>query len=399
VKHDRPSGRRRARAAGLAAAALLLTTACAPALDVRTAAVPNASQATVVSDFLNQTEIDFREELVMTADQGRLTSVTVTDPAGNALPGEHIEGGTQWKIPAGALDLATTYDVKVEAIDRFGTPTAQQASFTTIVPSNVLAYDFSLRQGSTYGVGMPVSISFDKPVADRAAVEERLEVTTSTPIEGRWSWKGDRYVTYRPKDYWPAGTKVSVAANLRGVEPEPGVFAVDNRSLDFEIGSSMIAVVDADTYTMTVRRNGEVIRTMPITTGKSGWETRSGIKVIMSKERDLVMDAATLGVAKDDPEYYRLDVAYAMRVTTSGEFVHSAPWSVASQGRANVSHGCVGMSTDNAAWFFNNAKIGDVVQVLNTGRYQDLGNGITVWNESWDRWVAGSALNEASAAA
>lgn len=399
MKPDRPLARGRVRLAGLATVALLATTACAPALDVRTAAVPDASQATVVGDFLNQTEVDFREELVMAADQGRLTSVTVTDPAGNALPGGHTAGGTEWRIPAGALDLATTYDVSVEAIDRYGTPMAQQASFTTIVPSNVLAYDFSLRQGSTYGVGMPVSISFDKPVVDRAAVEQRLQVTTSTPIEGRWSWKGDRYVTYRPKEYWPAGTKVTVAANLRGVEPEPGVFAVDNRSLDFEIGSSMIAVVDADTHTMTVRRNGEVIRTMPITTGKEGWETRSGIKVIMSKERNLVMDAATLGVAKDDPEYYRLDVAYAMRVTWSGEFVHSAPWSVASQGRANVSHGCVGMSTANARWYFENAKIGDVVQVLNTGRYQDLGNGITVWNESWDRWVAGSALNGAEATA
>ena len=399
MKPDRPLARGRVRLAGLAAAALLVTTACAPALDVRTAAVPDASQATVVGEFLNQTEVDFREELVMAADQGRLTSVTVTDPAGNTLPGEQTAGGTQWRIPAGALDLATTYDVSVEAIDRYGTPMAQQASFTTIVPSNVLAYDFSLRQGSSYGVGMPVSISFDKPVADRAAVEERLQVTTSTPIEGRWSWKGDRYVTYRPKDYWPAGTKVTVAANLRGVEPEPGVFAMENRSLDFEIGSSLIAVVDADTHTMTVRRNGEVIRTMPITTGKEGWETRSGIKVIMSKERNLVMDAATLGVAKDDPEYYRLDVEYAMRVTWSGEFVHSAPWSVASQGSANVSHGCVGMSTADAQWYFNNAKIGDVVQVLNTGRYQDLGNGITVWNESWDRWVAGSALNGAEATA
>ncbi len=382
---DRSDARVRRHLIGLAAAALLVTTGCAPALEIRTAAAPEASQAAVVGDFLNQTEVDFREDLVLGADQGRLTSVTVTDPTGNVLPGEHANGGTQWRIPASALDLATTYDVKVEAVDRYGTPMAQQASFTTIVPSNVLAYDFSLWQGSTYGVGMPVSISFDKPVADRAAVERQLQVTTSTPVEGRWSWKGDRYVTYRPKEYWPAGTKVTVTANLRGVEPEPGVFAVENRSLDFEIGSSLIAVVDADTYTMTVRRNGEVIRTMPITTGKAGWETRSGIKVIMSKERDLVMDAATLGVPKDDPEYYRLDVAYAMRVTNSGEFVHSAPWSVESQGRANVSHGCVGMSTSNAQWFFNNAKIGDVVQVLNTGRSQDLGNGITVWNESWDR--------------
>lgn len=392
VKPRHGSGRGRTRLIGATLAAGLALTACAPSLNVYTAVTPTASQAEIVGGFLNQTDVEFRKPLVLSAEQGRLTSVKVTDPDGNELPGKHINGGTQWRIPAGSLDLATKYEVKAEAIDRHGIPVSQQSSFTTIVPKNVLAYDFSLRDGSSYGVGMPVSVSFDKPVVDRAAVEERLEVTTSTPVEGRWSWKGDRYVTFRPKEYWPAGTQVKVSANMRGVEPEPGVFGMENRSMNFSIGSALIAYVDASTHTMSVYRNGQLIRTMPITTGKEGWETRSGIKVIMSKERHLVMDAATLGVAEDDPEYYRLDVDYAMRVTNSGEFVHAAPWSVDSQGRDNVSHGCVGMSIPNAAWYYNNSQIGDVVQVVNTGRYQDLGNGITVWNESWDRWVAGSAL-------
>jgi lipoprotein-anchoring transpeptidase ErfK/SrfK len=143
---------------------------------------------------------------------------------------------------------------------------------------------------------------------------------------------------------------------------------------------------------MTVKRGGEVVRTIPITTGKPGWATRSGIKVAMSKNRRVVMDASTLGVSRNDPEYYRLDVDYAVRITSSGEFVHAAPWSVEAQGVDNVSHGCVGMSTSNAAWFYDNVKVGDIVQVINTGRPQNSGNGITVWNTSWESWRAGSAL-------
>ncbi len=377
----------------------MLLSACAPSLEVRTAAVPDASQAILAAEFLGQTEVDFRSELVLRADQGRLTSVAITDPTGAPVPGELRNGGTEWHVPARALEMSTQYTVKAAAVDRYGSEVVSDSSFTTMTPSNVNGYSFSLSDGATYGVGMPVSVRFSKPVADKAAVESQLALTTSVPVEGSWSWTGGQTVSYRPKEYWPAGTKVSVAANLRGTETEPDLFVLEDKAMSFQIGSSVIAVADAATHQMTVRRDGAVVRTMPITTGKPGWETRSGIKVVMSKERHVIMDAATLGVSKNDPEYYRLDVDYALRITSSGEFVHAAPWSVGSQGVANVSHGCVGMSTANAAWFYENAKVGDVVQVINTGRSQNLGNGITVWNQSWDSWVAGSALAAAPAAA
>jgi len=152
-----------------------------------------------------------------------------------------------------------------------------------------------------------------------------------------------------------------------------------------------VTKVDATTFEATVYRDGQPVRTMPITTGKSGFETRSGIKVILSKERSRVMDAASGGTSRSDPDYYRVLAEYAMRITPSGEFLHAAPWSVGSQGRANVSHGCVGMSTSNAAWLYDLSMVGDVVEVTGTPRDQDLGNGITIWNESWDQWLAGSA--------
>ena len=152
----------------------------------------------------------------------------------------------------------------------------------------------------------------------------------------------------------------------------------------------MVTQVDAQSHTATVFRDGERVRTMPITTGKAGFETRSGVKVIVSKERTRLMDAATGGTDPSDPEYYRLEVEYAMRVTYSGEFLHAAPWSVGSQGSANVSHGCVGMSTANAQWLYDLSNVGDVVEVTGTSNPQNLGNGITVWNEGWKEWLADS---------
>jgi hypothetical protein len=158
----------------------------------------------------------------------------------------------------------------------------------------------------------------------------------------------------------------------------------------------MVTKVNAQTFEAQVLRDGAVVRTIPITTGKSGFETRSGTKVIVSKERTRIMDAATGGTDRSDPEYYRLTVEYAMRVTYSGEFVHAAPWSVGSQGRANVSHGCIGMSTSNAQWLYDQTMVGDIVEVTGTSNLQDLGNGITVWNETWPKWLARSATGSVS---
>lgn len=390
--------RKKRIASAVGAVGCALLAACAPPIELQTAEVPAASQAVIAGAFLEQQEVDFRAPLVLNAEQGRLVSVTVTDPAGAQVQGAMGAGGSSWEIPARALKMGTTYQVQAAAVDRYGNETVTDSSFTTMTPSNVNDFSFSLKDGSTYGVGMPVSLRFNKPVKDKAAVQRQLQLTTSVPVEGSWSWVGEQTVTYRPKEYWPAGTKVAVAADLRGLETEPDLFVMDSKSMSFTIGSSLTAVVDAATHQMTVTQDGQVIRTIPITTGKPGWDTRSGIKVIMSKDRHVVMDAATLGVDKEDPEYYRLDVDYALRITSSGEFVHAAPWSVASQGKDNVSHGCVGMSLSNAEWFFNTAKVGDIVQVTNTGRPQNAGNGITVWNVSWSDWKAGSALDDAPAA-
>jgi lipoprotein-anchoring transpeptidase ErfK/SrfK len=247
--------------------------------------------------------------------------------------------------------------------------------------------------GATVGVGMPVILTFDIPVTDRAAVQRQLAVTSQPSVRGTWHWYSDTEVHFRPRSYWPAGAKVNVEAELNGVNVGGGIYGQESRDIDFTVGKSVISKIDLDSHTMRVFIDGELARTIPITGGKPGFDTRSGVKVIMEKFESKRMDAATTGISPGNPEYYNLsNVQYAMRETYSGEFIHAAPWSVGSQGSANVSHGCIGMSTENAAWLFGQSSVGDVVKVTGSSRQLEEGNGWTDWNVSWSEYREGSAL-------
>jgi lipoprotein-anchoring transpeptidase ErfK/SrfK len=187
---------------------------------------------------------------------------------------------------------------------------------------------------------------------------------------------------------------VSVDLDINSLPAGNGIYGQESRSIDFHIGDSVVSKVDVDAHVMRTYINGKLARTMPISAGKAGWETRSGTKVIIEKFRRKRMNAATIGVDKDDPEYYNLsNVQYALRVTYSGEFLHAAPWSAGSQGSANVSHGCVGMSLADAQWLYERTSRGDVVEVTGSNRWMTLGNGYGDWNLSPADWKAGSALS------
>ena len=200
--------------------------------------------------------------------------------------------------------------------------------------------------GETVGVGMPVIVTFDLPVTDRATFEKHMTVTSQPAQRGSWYWLSDREAHWRPNSYWKPGTDVSVDLDVNSLPAGNGIYGQESRHIDFAIGDSVVSRVDVAGHVMRIFINGQLARTIPISAGKAGLETRSGTKVIIEKFRRKRMNAATIGVDKDDPEYYNIaDVQYAMRVTYSGEFLHGAPWSTGSQGSANVSHGCIGMST------------------------------------------------------
>ncbi|WP_146149317.1 L,D-transpeptidase [Kineococcus rhizosphaerae] len=361
-------------------------------------ASPSATPATITVSPANAA-VDVRPDAPVTvsAADGTLTDVKVTAADGTVLDGALDAAGTTWTSSA-TLSTATAYTVHAVAANVAGTATTQDSTLTTLTPAATAFPSVSPLTGKEVGVGMPVIVTFDSPVAKdrRAVVEQHLVVTASpNPVEGSWSWQSDSKVEFRPAQYWPAHSAVHVDVDLGGVEVAPGVWG-KTRDIDFTIGSAMVSTVDIAAHTLTVTRDGEVLKTIPVTLGQSGsggkFVTRSGTKVIMSLEASRQMNSETTGIGQNDPNYYNVNVKYAMRVTNSGEFLHAAPWSVGSQGRANVSHGCTGMSTENAKWMFDHSKMGDVVVYTGSDRTIEPGNGFNVWNQTYQQWQQGSAL-------
>jgi lipoprotein-anchoring transpeptidase ErfK/SrfK len=381
----------------LAGLACLGMSACAPlsaSVDLQTVPAQQQSRASVMAVPSGPGKVAPSERVVVTARDGQLASVSVVGPHGKQLTGSFSPDGATWTADASALDYAATYSVAATAVDSRGVPVTTRESFTTARPDKVFSAWVSPAQGSVVGVGMPISVGFDRDISaeDRAAVEKALVVRTSAPLVGAWSWTGPREVRFRPVTYWPADSQVQVQADLTGVQLADGAMGSGNSTTSFAVGPSMVTKVDAVTHQASVYRDGTLIKTIPVTTGKPGFETRSGTVVITTKEPVRVMDAATGGTDTTDPEYYRIEVHWAMRITSTGEFLHAAPWSVYAQGKRNVSHGCVGMSTDNAQWLFERSNIGDVVEISGTPVQQNLGNGVTVWMNTWDEWLADSKV-------
>ncbi|MEU2114379.1 Ig-like domain-containing protein [Streptomyces sp. NPDC016459] len=338
-------------------------------------------------------------EITAKGEGGRITDVSAVDASGHHLAGELTADGQRWRSTA-ALAAGTRYTVRVSTEDGDGAPGARTFTFETAPAKRALTVTFGPEAG-TYGVGQPVTADLSLPVKDRkarAVVERALKVRSTPSVEGSWYWVDDKKLHFRPKEYWPAGARVTVTGNLDGLKVGDKLYGGASKPLKLTIGDRVEAIADAGSHYMTVKRNGEVINTIPVTTGKPGFSTRNGIKVILGKEYYVRMRGTSVGIAAGSSESYDLPVYYATRVTWSGEYVHAAPWSVGSQGVANVSHGCVGMSTGNAAWFYETVRPGDIVRTVNSyGDTMDtFGNGFGDWNLSWDKWRQGSALVEAA---
>jgi lipoprotein-anchoring transpeptidase ErfK/SrfK len=359
---------------------------------------PSAPATSAVSFSSNVAKAGVKVDKVvkLTAADGTFTSVAVrVGKSDKQLAGRLSADKTTW-TSTGRLEPGLRYRVTTVAVDSDGVEATKRSTFRT----EDLALDeqtfpsFAPLQGETVGVGMPVIVRFDVPVSDKASIEKHLKVTNTSNQKGAWHWVSDSEVHWRPVRYWKPGTDVTVEADINSVPAGNGVFGQVSRTSTFHVGDSVISKVNVQTHTMKVFVNGKLARTIPVSAGKPGFITRSGVKVIVEKFRHKRMDAATTGISQEDPEYYNIsNVEYAMRVTYSGEFIHAAPWSVGSQGSTNVSHGCVGMSTENAAWLYGMSKRGDVVDVTGSDRYMTLDNGYGDWNESFAEWRKGSALS------
>jgi lipoprotein-anchoring transpeptidase ErfK/SrfK len=355
-------------------------------------ATPAAEVTLTTNVRRGERDVPVDRTLKVAATGGTITSVEVTSKAGT-VAGALTPDKTAWQA-TGRLEPGTTYAVRTVATDADGRELRQGRRFVTAALSLEQQTYASVAPlaGETVGVGMPVIVTFDVPVTDRAAFEKHMTVTAKPAQQGSWHWLSDTEAHWRPKTYWQAGTDVHVDVDVNSIPAGNGVYGQESRALDFHVGDAHVYKVSAKTHQMKVLSNGKLVRTIPITTGKAGFTTRSGVKVIIEKFATKRMNSETVGITGS--EAYDLDdVKWAMRLTYSGEFIHGAPWSVGSQGYANVSHGCTGMSDANAKWLYDLSRRGDVVEYTGTDRPMTFDNGYGDWNESFSTFQQGSALS------
>ncbi|MFD4633444.1 L,D-transpeptidase [Streptomyces sp. NPDC058284] len=270
------------------------------------------------------------------------------------------------------------------AADRASSARQKPVERTVPDPAALNGVRINVQDGQTVGVGMPVSLTFDRPVpaVERAAVERRLKVEADPGVTGSWSWVKDRNlhdgqrVDYRPSEPWNPGTKVTVRAGA-------------GTTRTFQVGRSLVATVDVRTHTMTVVKDGRT-REVKVTAGAPGMDTWNGTMVVLDKQSRVLMDSRTVGYGKAYKDYYN----FAVHLTASGTYLHENPNANATAGERNVTHGCIGLATDGSARrFYAEVIPGDIVRVVGSKETVDAGNGYGDWNVGWKQWRAGSALS------
>lgn len=334
--------------------------------------------------------VSVESPVTVSADYGVLGSVTMVDENGEPVAGQLSEDGLTWET-AEQLGYNERYTLTAQSLG-LGGVASRQMSFETHSPENLTMPYVMPNDGEVVGVGQPVAIQFDENIPNRLAAQRAITVKTEPPVEGAFYWLSNREVRWRPAEYWKPGTKVEVAVNAYGVDLGDGLFGQDNVETTFTIGDEVITSVDDSTKTLTVRRNGEVVKTMPVSMGKNSTPTNNGVYIVGDRRSHMVMDSSTYGVPVNSASGYRTEVDWATQISYSGIYVHAAPWSVGSQGESNVSHGCINVSTSNGQWFYNNSKRGDIVEIVNTvGSPLPGTDGLGDWNIPWEQWKSGNA--------
>lgn len=340
-----------------------------------------------------------QDDLKVTAAKGKLVKVDVKDEDGKAVAGKLADGGASWK-PATHLATKTKYTVEALAKDSDGVEATERARFTTLTPDSTFIGRFNPEDGDKVGVGMPVSINFNHAIEDREAVEKAISVSADPEVDVEGHWFGKNRLDFRPEEYWEAGTKVELDLDLDGVEGYDGVYGEQDKSVNFTIGRSQVSVVDAKTKKMVVERDGKKLKSVDISSGSPDHPTYNGRMVISERHKETRMDGDTVGFGRDEEAggYDIKDVPHAMRLSTSGTFIHGNYWLTRQQfGSVNASHGCVGLFDKKGggdkgtpgAWFFKESIIGDVVEIKNSkDKTIQPDNGLNGWNMDWDEWKA-----------
>jgi lipoprotein-anchoring transpeptidase ErfK/SrfK len=381
-------------AAAVVAVLSLTATACerAPTAEQRpslVATAPGSAKSSTSDALLSITPREGRKRaepgagISVTVSGGTITDVTAT-ASGDPVEGRLRAGGTAWHS-MWALETDTRYTVRATAADDNGRTVTKRSTFRTLAPSRTFSTRIFEGYRKTYGVGMPIILTFGSPISNKRVVERSLEIQTSRHVVGAWHWDGDQTLYFRPRTYWRPHTRVLFVGHLDGVEGSPRVYGVHTLTQRFVIGRSLIAVANTQMHHVKIYRDKHLFATWPMSAGRPGDDTPNGTYLTMAKTNPEEM----VGPG------YDIEVPWSVRFTASGNFLHDAYWSVGDQGFSNVSHGCVNLSPENARTYYKLAVPGDPVTITGSPRAGTWGDGWTIWFLSWSELLEGSASHRA----
>jgi lipoprotein-anchoring transpeptidase ErfK/SrfK len=332
----------------------------------------------------------------VTAASGVLDEVTVQSggrKADGTLSPDKKSWTSKWTLKPGA-----TYTVTATAKNAGGKVTTATSKFTTMkASSSVKVNDVTPSARETVGIGMPITVNFDSPVANKSAVEKALEVRSTKPVVGAWRWITSQQVIFRTKSYWPAHTSVSLVAHMSGVRASSKMYGTKDFTRTFKIGASHIAKVSLKTDKSKVYVDGKLAKTIPVSGGMGGadshgndFRTTSGVHLAMGKMQQVWMTSPN--IKPGEPGYYHELVLKDVQISNSGEYVHQSPGEYGCLGHNNCSHGCVRQTVAGAKWFYSISRRGDVVDITGTNRDLEWNNGWGFWQLPFSKWKKGGAL-------
>jgi lipoprotein-anchoring transpeptidase ErfK/SrfK len=323
----------------------------------------------------------------VTVEDGTIEQLTLTNPDGKQVAGSLTPDGKVWTVGE-PLGYSKTYTWAGTAKGTDGKSAPISGSFTTVTPAKTVNASLNVGDGKTYGVAMPIVVTFTKDVTDKASVQKAMTVNTSVPVEGAWSWLNDRTAHWRPKNYWPANTQVSLTAKLYGTPFGDGKYGSEDRTANFTIGREQIVRGNTQTHRLQVFVNGQMTADFPASYGLDsdpGRVTNSGTHIVMGK-------SDTYAMTNPKYNYENVVVPWAVRISNNGEFIHGYAPSIYAQGKKNVSHGCANLAPANAKIYYDSVLTGDPVEI--TGSTQQLGpedGDYYDWAIPWDQWLAKTA--------
>ncbi|MPY98586.1 MAG: L,D-transpeptidase family protein [Actinophytocola sp.] len=331
--------------------------------------------------------VGVKDKIVVRVEQGTLEDVALTNADGKQIAGELAEDKRSWRVTE-PLGFGKKYRYTARAVGTDNKQVEATGSFTMVTPASEVRATINPIDDVTVGVAMPISVRFDVPVTDKAAAERALSVESDPPVEGAWAWLHDRQVDWRPREYWPEGTKVKAAASLYGVHYGGGSYGRADLTTEFRIGRNQVVKIHTPDHEMRVYRDGELFATYPSSNGKDknpDLNTPNGTMIVMAKHEKARFDNARYG-------YTNVWKKWAVRFSNHGEFIHENDDNRANIGKKNTSHGCVNLLNADAKEYYQTAMIGDPVEV--TGAKQDMPttSDVNDWLFDWRTWKSMSAL-------